>query len=108
MLKKKLKRIGISALVMLVMFLASGFVYIYYSDKSAAPNKTSARPAALKYQAIKPPPKPSPNAKVGVTEESFDSPVAPGATTSIIIQTTAGATCTNMVTNQNGQIGSRY
>lgn len=101
MLKKRLKKIGISAFILLVLFMIAGFVDVYINDKT--PTKTSSKSTALKYLPVKPPPKPGPNASVGVAEESFDTPVHPGSSTSMIVLTTSGATCNISVINQNGQ-----
>ncbi len=97
---KLIHKIAFSALVIVVLFFIAGFIYVYISDHNNKPVNNN--PASVqKYQPIKPSPSPGPNAQVGVAEEAFDSPVAPGSTTSIIISTTAGATCTISVTINN-------
>ncbi|MGH7234426.1 MAG: hypothetical protein ACREF7_03225 [Candidatus Saccharimonadales bacterium] len=92
-------KIALSAISLLVLFFLAGFIYIYLSDHAKPPKSNSSQSsAAAQYQALKPPPKPPANAQVGVAEEAFDSPVTPGSTSSIIINTTAGAACSIVVT----------
>ena len=86
-------KIVLSALILLVLFFLAGFIYTYYSDHSSASNPGSNQNSSNQFSPIKPPPKPGPNAAVGVAEEAFDSPIAPGQDSSIIISTTAGASC---------------
>lgn len=93
MLKKKIKRIAISAGVLVVVFFIAGLAYVYMSDLSTEAGPQIGTLATSDYNPIKPPPKPGPHAAVGVAEEAFDTPAAPGADTSIIISTTPGATC---------------
>lgn len=90
-------KIALSALSMLVLIFIAGFIYTFYSDHGSSPNIKPT--AAQTYKAISPPPSPGPNADVGVGLEAFDSPVTPGSTTSIIISTTANATCAISVTD---------
>lgn len=91
-------KIALSALTLIVLFFLAGFIYTYLGDHAAAPKPNLAQAAAAQYKPIAPPPKPGPNADVGVAEEAFDTPVTPGSPTSIIINTTAGATCSISVT----------
>ena len=94
---KRIKRLAISAGLLFVAILVLGLIYTYYSDSSQL--KTGSKTiAANLYQPIKAPPKPPANADVGIALEAFDNPVAPGGGTSMIISTTAGATCTLSVT----------
>lgn len=103
MLKPKLlKRIGLSALILLIAFVGAGFAEVYFSDQKSASDNLKPTATAL-YQQIKPPPAPGPNANVGVAEQAFDNPVNPGSNTSMIIQTTAGAKCTLVETNSSGK-----
>lgn len=98
LLKKKLKRIAISALALLAIFIIAGIAYVYLGDRPTAQSPSLKTVAINKYTPITPAPDPGVNATVGVAEEAFDSPAAPGANTSIIINSTAGATCSISVT----------
>ena len=93
----KLKLIVLSAFILLVVIFAAGFVYTYLNDRGSA-GATTKPTMAAQFQPIKPPPKPGPNALVGVAVEAFDTPVAPGGNSSIIISTAGGAACTISVT----------
>ena len=86
-------KIVLSALILLVLFFLAGFIYTYFSDRPGTAGKGTTQGPANQFSLVKPPPKPGPNAAVGVAEEAFDSPIAPGQDSSIIISTTAGASC---------------
>lgn len=99
MTPKLFHKIALAVLTLLVVAFLIGFIYVYNSDGSTNLKARSSQASAVDTSSpIKPPPKPGPNAQVGVAEEAFDSPAAPGATTSIIINTTAGANCSITVT----------
>jgi hypothetical protein len=94
---KLVHKIVLSFFILLVLIFASGFVYTYLNDRGSV-GAAAKSTVTAQFQPIKPPPKPGPNALVGVAVEGFDSPVAPGGNSSIIISTAGGAACTISVT----------
>ncbi len=94
MIKPKLAhKIAFSFLSIVVVMFLAGFFYVYFGDAASTGSVTLNQSATAQYKALPPPAKPSPNESEGVALEGFDSPVAPGNTTSIIIITQPTSTC---------------
>lgn len=98
-LKTKLKRIGLSSLILTVALFGYGIYSVYSGDKYNTPKLTTS--LTTSYKPLPPPPKPAVNAPESVFIESLDSPVAPGTNTSIIINALAGSKCTISVLYKN-------
>ena len=99
MIKARLiKKIGISAGIILAVFIIGGFVYVYFSDTQPAASSASNKNQGAIYNPIKPPAKPTAKSLEGVAVQSFDSPVAPGGNTTLLINTLPYSTCTISVT----------
>lgn len=88
----------ISVIVLLVLFIAAGLGYVYYSgqrpNQAAIVTKTEPQnnPRPLR------PSKPGPNAPVSASVASLLTPVKAGSNTSITVKTTATSACSMSVT----------
>jgi hypothetical protein len=89
---KRVKKIGWSALILFIAFFTGGFIYTYYSDSNSPVNNTT-KITPVNYAPIKPP-KTSPKADESVAADGFDSPLAPGNETTLLITTLPYSTCT--------------
>jgi hypothetical protein len=96
---KTLKRIVVTVIILLVLFVGGGVAYVYLSGKSG-PKQDEVLTAA-NTQDSSPLPKPvapSPNAPEGVAINALTSPVKAGSNASANIATNAGSKCTIVVT----------
>ena len=94
-------KLSLGVLSLVVFIFLAGFIYIYIGDNGGL---GSALPAAYSQSQYKPLPKPAaPSAAtpVGTSVEALDSPVTPGSTTSLIIDTKAYAYCNITVKYNN-------
>lgn len=92
----RLRKILISAFILLIIFLLAGTAYTLFASSSV---KQTAQPstedkAVSSAPHIYKPPKPGANAAEGVAIVSLISPVKAGANSSIAISTNIGSTCT--------------
>lgn len=100
-LRKSLRNAVVSAVVLLVVFLAAGIIYILVADKNTYVPPVSAKKTDAAPSVVKPTP-PAVNAPEGVALETMASPVAAGANTMITVSTNAGSACTILVTYAGG------
>jgi hypothetical protein len=89
---KKIRNIGLSIVILVVVLLIAGTVYVWYEGLHPAQDTAVvAQPQKQQFQ-IKHV-KPAKNAKIGVAEESLTSPIKPGSNANIEVRTYPGATC---------------
>ncbi|PKL31847.1 hypothetical protein CVV43_00110 [Candidatus Saccharibacteria bacterium HGW-Saccharibacteria-1] len=86
-------RLGVSAVVLLIIIVGGGIFYIWYSGQNSAPVTIEAEPTPIKTSVQAKPAKIDENANVGVVTQSLTSPVKPGSNSSIIIKTNPKADC---------------
>lgn len=93
--KKTLRKVSISALVMLSVFILAGVLYTWTMGKIRPFESTLEQPAPVKNSApaIIEPTKPAENTPVGVALQSVTTPIAPGSNVTLIVKTKADATC---------------
>lgn len=88
----------ISVIVLLILFVGGGVLYTWYMGKYNPAKPTSVvKPVATAVSPVRKAPQPASDAKVGVSIQLLNSPVEPGANTSITIRSNAGAKCTILV-----------
>lgn len=83
------------------MFLITGTIYVYLSDRSPTKAKSSIAPSSSVQVSAPKPALPGPNAPEGVAVNSIVSPVKVGSNSSISISTNALSTCNITVTYNN-------
>jgi hypothetical protein len=82
----------------LLVLIGVGVGYTWYTGQTE-PAHLAVAPSAPKPAVVRTTPATQPpNAKIGISQQTFTSPVSPGQNSSIGIQTTAGATCSISVT----------
>lgn len=99
---RPVRRILLSAFILLVLFMGAGVAYVYYTGGHPKPAQNATPPKPV--TDVNPLPKPvlpGPNAAEGVAVEFITSPVAPGANATINVHTNATSTCTIAVTYNN-------
>lgn len=98
---KKVKRIAISAFVLLVLLLGAGVAYTWYMGQNgpqqAVKTHTSEQPVSV---AIRPT-APSAETQESAAVEFLSSPVAPGGSASINVKTVATSVCTISISYNN-------
>lgn len=91
---KLIRKILISTVVLLVLFVGAGVGYTWYMGQQAPPISAIETPVEIKKAPVLKPVVRAANAPVGVSVQSIDSPVLPGSNASIIVRTSPGADCT--------------
>ena len=94
---KTVRNVALSALILLVLFLAAGVAYVRFvgNDSQTAQSQTTPPQPKL---SLPEPHKPDPKAAVGVALQSLYTPIKAGQNTSITVRTTPTAKCTIKVT----------
>lgn len=85
--------ISISIIVLLVVLVGAGIAYTYYFGATPTTQTLQAAPKP-QINAVAKPAEPADDAKVGVSIESFTTPVKPGDNSFISIKTLPTAACT--------------
>lgn len=96
--RRTIKRIAITALVLLVLFVGGGIAYVYYTGQNTDPNVSTTPKIVEEKDPLPKPVQPSPNAPVGAAINFLSSPVKPGENASITVRTNATSTCEITVT----------
>ena len=101
-----IRKVAITILVMLLLFVGAGVAYVYISGRPGAKHETSEVPVNTDESSPLPKPvAPGPNAPEGVAVGSLTTPVKIGANASLNIATNAGSKCTIIVT-YNGVVST--
>lgn len=98
---RTVRRVVVTIVVMVLLFLAAGTAYVYFSGKQT---KHDEPPAAAKTEEVSGLPKPvqpAANAPVGVAVGALSTPVKIGANASLNVLTNATSKCTIVVTYGN-------
>lgn len=88
------KKVAISAGVLMVLLLAAGVVYTWFADQSTTVTLSPASTTTTSAEAPIKPIAPRPNAQEGVALELATSPVSRGAEATVTVHTDPTSTCT--------------
>lgn len=86
-------KIGVSAVILLVLMIGGGIFYVWYSGQNSEPIVVKNITKAAKTTIVPKPAVVDENAKVGVSIQALTTPVKPGSNSSISVKTNPGASC---------------
>jgi uncharacterized protein len=102
---KVLRKVAISSIVLVILFVGAGLGYTYYMDKqNSAALKSSTNAADQQQGQTITPGKPSPNAPEDASLEVLTTPIARSQTNMVSIKTQAYSTCSIVVAYMGGLV----
>ena len=86
---------------MLIIAVGGGVAYVYFSGDEPKPSAAQQNSSQDSTYSMPKPSKPSPNAQIGASIQSLNTPAKAGTNSSVTVKTLAGADCTISVTYNN-------